>query len=100
MFHKRRMLSPIQRGVAKILRGGSCVRNASVQVFRRIHDMKNYLEMILMKLFDHLLRIGKYVFVKLERTMPRVPTRRTKSRSQVNHRVAGQPLVAERFGLF
>lgn len=57
--------------------------------------MHHDLEMPIVQPADHAFRIRKDIRIEGERTMPRIPARRTKACSEIDQRVAGQLFLAK-----
>ena len=54
----------------------------------RRDDMEDYVEVLLVHLLEDCLRIGKDLVVECERSVPGVPSRRTKAGAQIDQSVA------------
>ncbi len=64
-----------------------------------IRHVQHHLEMLLVKLVEHRLGVGHDLFVEGELAVVGVPARGAKAGAEIDHRVAGQLLLAEGLGL-
>src|SRR5579883_3326040 len=91
------MLCPVRSRVAHILCRQAGISHATMQVQWRARHMEHNVEVFIVQLLNHLLGVGKYLAIKSEGTVTRVPARRAETCSEIDHRVARKLIISEPF---
>src|SRR5690242_15351873 len=73
------------------------VVNRAAQSIGQDNHVQHDSEVVLMELLDHFPWVRKNTIIPSERAIFGIPPRGTKSGAQIDHRVTGKPLLAERF---
>ena len=89
------MLVPIASRIIGGLAIGVTARNAAMQVLGWVDNVEDNSEVFRVQLTDDLFRVGEHSAIEGKRPVTCVPTRRTKTRAEVDEGITGQLLITK-----